>query len=150
MSLPPFLRLINVLAIGVFGLFSWFQWNDIDPAVYDRPSLTDAVLWGLFYALIAVLFGVILVKRLPGWLLILAAIFCLVEMGRTAPGLWQNLTGDESFNMTQVSMSAEDPRVELSREFFGALIALGGVGLLAWERRRYGAPKTSAPADAGS
>jgi len=40
--------------------------------------------------------------------------------------------------MTQMSMSAEDPRVELSREFFGAVIALAGVGLIAWENRRSG------------
>ena len=29
--------------------------------------------------------------------------------------------------MTQKSMTADDPRVELSREFFGAVIALIGV-----------------------
>lgn len=139
MKFPPVLRAMNVLLAGIFGLFSWFQWNDLDPAVYDRPSLTDAILWGLFYALIGILFLLTLFKRLPTWLLIVAGLFCLVEMGRTAPGVWENLTGKENFTMTQVSMSAEDPRVELSREFFGALIALVGVGILAWERQKFGA-----------
>ena len=148
MKLPSGLRVVNVVAAVIFGLFSWFQWNDLDPAIYDRPSLTDAVLWGLFYALIGVLFVLTIFRRLPTWLLVLAALFCLVEMGRTAPGLWQNLTGQDDFTMTQVSMSAEDPRVELSREFFGALIALAGVGALAWERRRFGADSAERPADA--
>jgi hypothetical protein len=34
-------------------------------------------------------------------------------------------------------MSGDDPRVELTREFFGALIALSGVGVLWWELRKY-------------
>jgi hypothetical protein len=33
-------------------------------------------------------------------------------------------------------MSAEDPRVELSREFFGALIALAAVFFQLWQSRR--------------
>jgi hypothetical protein len=33
-------------------------------------------------------------------------------------------------------MSAEDPRVELTREFFGAVIALLGVGILLRRERR--------------
>jgi hypothetical protein len=39
--------------------------------------------------------------------------------------------------MTQGSMSAADPRVELTREFFGALIALAGVGFLAWREKSF-------------
>ncbi len=141
MKLPIALRVLNVIAILLFALFSWVQWNDVDPAIYDHPSVLDAVLWGLFYALIAVLFAVTFFRPIPKWLLIIATVFCLIEMGRTAPGLWKNLTGDDEFTMTQASMSAEDPRVELSREFFGAVIALAGVGLLAWESRG-GATKT--------
>ena len=56
--------------------------------------------------------------------LLLAALACLAEMATTGPGLWENVVGDKAFTMTQASMSAEDPRVELSREFFGAVIAL--------------------------
>ena len=92
--------------------------------------------WFLFYLLIAVLFIIGIFKKLPNWLFIIAAIFCLVEMVRTGPGLYENLFGEEEFNMTQVSMSAEDPRVELSREFFGAVIALVGVGALYFAQKR--------------
>ena len=38
--------------------------------------------------------------------------------------------------MTQVSMSANDPRVELTREFFGALIALFAVLSQFWQNKR--------------
>lgn len=144
MKLPLALRVCNVIAVLLFTLFSWVQWNDVDPAIYDHPSVLDAALWGLFYLLIAVLFAVSIFRPIPKWLLIAAAVFCLVEMGRTAPGLYKNLTGDDEFTMTQASMSAEDPRVELTREFFGAVIALVGVGALAWENRFAGKKSSDA------
>lgn len=136
MKLPLPLIIVNVIAVMAFVVFSWVQWNDVDPEIYYHPSVIDAALWGLFYLLIAGLFAVRIWRVIPRWLLIAAAVFCLIEMGRTAPGLWRNLTGDESFTMTQTSMSAADPRVELTREFFGALIALAGVGILGWENRK--------------
>ncbi len=136
MKSRPLLILVNSALAILFGLFAWLQRNDIDPVIYYHPSVIDATLWFLFYLLIAVLFAVILFRPLPRWILILAALACLVEMVRTGPGLYDNLFGGESFTMTQTSMSAEEPRVELSREFFGAVIALAGVGLLAWQNRR--------------
>ena len=54
----------------------------------------------------------------------------------TGPCLFENLFGEKDFTMTQVSMSSEDPRVELSREFFGAVIALAGVVVLFWQQKR--------------
>lgn len=143
--MPIAIRVFNLFAAAIFVLFSWLQWNDLDPAVYDRPSLADAISWGLFYALIAALFVVALFRPLPRWVLIVAAVFCLLEMGRTAPGLWENLTGEQPFTMTQASMSAQDPRVERSREFFGALIALAGVGVVGWETRRFGKSRALPP-----
>ena len=139
---PIALRVFNLIAIAIFALFSWLQWNDLDPAIYDHPSLADAISWGLFYALIAALFIFALFRPLPRWVLIVAASWCLIEMGRTAPGLWENLTGEQPFTITQASMTAQDPRVERSREFFGALIALAGVGVIAWESRRFGKSTT--------
>lgn len=136
MKRHPFLIVAYLIAAVLFGLFAWFQRNDIDPAVYYKPSGLDATLWFLFYTLIAVLFVVALFKRIPIWLLALAAIACFIEMGLSGPGLFQNLFGGEDFTMTQVSMSAEDPRVELSREFFGALIALAGVAALGWGEKK--------------
>ena len=137
MNLPTPLKIVNILGFLLFGVFAFFQYNDIDPAIYYKPSGLDATLWLLFYALIAVLFVVLLFRPVPRWLLIIAAVACIVEMARTAPGLWNNLFGDGSFTMTQASMSAEDPRVELTREFFGALIALAGVAVLWWESIRF-------------
>ena len=132
------LAILNFALAAIFVLFAWMQRNDIDPAIYDRPSVIDAALWLAFYLLIGVLFVIVTFRRVPRWLLVIAAIACLIEMVRTGPGLYENLVGEKEFTMTQVSMSAEDPRVELSREFFGAVIALAGVGLIAWENRKRG------------
>lgn len=132
---PPIL-IANLVLAAVFTLFAWMQRNDIDPAIYDRPSALDAALWLLFYLMIAVALVTVCFRRIPRWLLIAASLACLTEMARTAPGLYQNLFGNKGFDITQVSMSAEDPRVELSREFFGAMIALAAVGWIAWQDRR--------------
>ena len=55
MRLPIPLAILNVVVALLFALFSWVQYNDTDPAIYDRPSVLDAWLWLSFYALIAVL-----------------------------------------------------------------------------------------------
>ena len=130
------LAILNFALAALFAVFAWMQRNDIDPAIYNHPSVLDAALWLAFYLLIAVLFVVVTFRTVPRWLLLIAAIACLVEMVRTGPGLYENLVGEKEFTMTQMSMSAEDPRVELSREFFGAVIALAGVGLIAWQNRK--------------
>jgi len=145
MKLPLSLRIFNSLAAALFGAFAFFQYNDIDPTVYHRASSLDAALWLGFYALVAFLFALTLLKRCaPNWLLLLGAAACLVEMGQTGWGLWINIFGTEEFTMMQVSMSSEDPRVELSREFFGALIALTGVAVLWWQGRRFGTGRSAA------
>ena len=136
MKVSPLLTIINLVAAVLFATFAWLQRNDIDPAIYDHPSVIDAALWLLFYLLISVLFVVTLFRRIPRWILIISLIACFIEMGRTGPGLYENVFGEKSFTMTQVSMSAEDPRVELTREFFGAVIALAGVGFLFVQERR--------------
>ena len=127
--------LLNLALAVLFSIFSWLQRNDIDPAIYYHPSVIDAVLWLLFYLFIAALLVLILFRPLPRWLLAVAALACLIEMGRSGPGLYENIFGGDSFTMTQASMTASDPRVELSREFFGAFIALAAVGLLVFESR---------------
>lgn len=135
MRVKPPILVLNLILAAIFAMFSWMQRNDIDPAIYDHPSVMDAALWLIFYLAIAIGLVAICFRPLPRWLLIVAAAACFVEMGRTAPGLYQNLFGEKEFDMTQVSMSASDPRVELSREFFGALIALTAVAWLAWQSR---------------
>ncbi len=126
---------VHLLLAAMFFLFSGLQANDIDPAIYDKPSAFDAALWLAFYGVIGALFVVSLFRRVPVWLLLVSAIACIAEMAATGPGLYENLCGGRDFTMTQASMSAADPRVELTREFFGALIALCGVALL-WRRER--------------
>ena len=130
------LKVFNLIAAAVFAVFSLLQWNDLDPAIYAAPSVLDAVVWAAFYALVAALFLLVLIRPLPRWILLLATICCLIQLGRTAPGVWENLSGDQPFTITQAGMTGDDPRVELSREFFGALIALLGVGIVALENRR--------------
>ncbi len=137
MKIPrPLSVFLNLLAAGLFACFAWYQHNDIDPAIYDRPSALDAGLWLLFYAGIALAFLLVIWRPVPRWLLILGLVACLIEMGRSGPGLYENIFGDREFTITQTSMSAEDPRVELTREFGGALMALIGVGLIALQSRR--------------
>ncbi len=133
-SLP--LAILHAFLALLFLVFAWFQRNDIDPAVYFRPSSIDATLWFLFYTLIAFLLIFVCFRRLPRWLLILSFCACLVEMVVTGPGLYENLFGEQDFTVTQVSMSAEDPRVELTREFLGAVIALAAVLWLIFINRR--------------
>ncbi len=128
-------KAVHLVLAAMFFLFAWLQKNDLDPAIYDTPSALDAALWLAFYAIIGALFVLSLFRRVPVWLLLLAAIACIVEMVTTGPGLYENVFGDKAFTMTQASMSAEDPRVELTREFFGALIALAGVAIL-WRREK--------------
>ena len=131
----PAIALVHLALAAMFALFAWLQRNDLDPAIYDRPSVVDAALWFAFYLLIAALFVWSLFRRVPQWLLAVAALACLVELATTAPGLWENLFGARDFTLTQASMSADDPRVELTREFGGALIALAGVAVR-WRRER--------------
>lgn len=136
MRVKPAFLVVNLALSGLFGVFAWMQRNDLDPAVYDHPSAIDAALWLAFYLLVSLLFLAVSFRRVPRWLLALAAVACLAEMVRTGPGLYDNVFGMKEFTMTQASMSASDPRVELSREFFGAVIALAGVGAIAWQNRR--------------
>lgn len=127
MKTSPVFTVIHIVAALLFLLFAWLQHNDIDPEIYHNSSSLDATLWFLFYLLIAVLFVVAIFKPVPRWILLLSIVACVLEMVMTGPGLIENLFGEKEFTMTQVSMSAEDPRVELTREFFGAVIALAGV-----------------------
>lgn len=131
------MNIINIILACLFALFAWLQLNDVDPEVYYKPSSVDAVLWFLFYLIIATGFILLVAKkRLLRWYFILAIIACFVEMSLSGPGLAENLFGEAPFTMTQQSMQADDPRVELSREFFGAVIALVGIGFQWWQTKR--------------
>ena len=136
-SLP--VRIVNSIAVLLFAVFAWVQVNDLDPEIYDRPSIIDAAFWCAFYALVGSLFVVLLFRPVPRWLLALALVACAVQLVRTAPGMWENLTGEAPFTLTDRSMTASDPRVELSREFLGTVIALLAIAVAWWQSRRPGA-----------
>ncbi len=131
---------VNLLLAAIFAVFAWFQRNDIDPTIYSQPSFNnptvDSALWLIFYLIIAIGFVVVSFRKLPKWYFLIAIVACFFEMAMTGPGLWANLFSEESFNMAQTSMSAEDPRVELTREFFGALLALCAVCFQLWQSCR--------------
>jgi len=130
------LKAINFVLAAFFLMFAWLQRNDIDPEVYYNPSSLDSFLWFIFYFLIAAGFIWICFRGIPVWYFLIAAFSCLVEMAMSGSGLWENLFGDKSFTMTQVSMSSEDPRVELTREFFGAMLAFVAIVFQWWQVRR--------------
>ncbi len=140
-SEKTYFRAINFPLAGIFTLFAWLQRNDIDPAIYSNPSFDnptlDSALWFLFYLMIAVGFILVSYRKLPIWYFVVALVVCLFEMTMSGPGLWNNLFGKESFNMAQTSMTAEDPRVELTREFFGALLALFALVFQFWQTKRF-------------
>jgi len=124
-------------ALGImFAVFAYVQLNDTNPEIYHQPSVLDAWSWMAFYGFIAMLCIVSIFRRVPRVLLGVAAAFCLVEMTRTVPGLYANLFEAEKFSMTATSMAAAHPEVELTREFFGALIGLVGVGFLWWQANK--------------
>ena len=134
---------INLILAGLFFVFAWFQRNDIDPEIYSSPSFgnptLDSALWFLFYAVIGLVFLLLIKKRVPVRDFILAIIACLTEMYLSGPGLWENIFGEQSFTMTGESMSGSDPRVELTREFFGAVIALVGITFQWWQNKKLSA-----------
>jgi len=127
---------VHCLGFLVFALFAALQVNDIDPEIYYNPSVIKAAAWFLFYGLLASGFLLSLFRRVPLWLPAAVVAAGVVQMLLTGPGLAQNLFGDDRFTMVQASMSAEDPRVEMTREFFGALIAgAAALYLLRYERK---------------
>jgi len=134
------MKIANYLLATLFAFFAWVQRNDIDPSIYsdpfmDNPAL-DSALWLIFYLIIAVGFVVVSFRKLPKWYFAIAIVACFFEMAMSGPGLWENIFGKKPATMAQNSMSAADPRVELSREFFGALIALAAVFFQLWQSRR--------------
>jgi len=129
------MKILNSILALLFASFAWLQRNDIDPAIYYEPSTLDSILWLIFYLIIAIGFIVLLFRKLPKWYFIVSITACIIEMAISGPGLYKNIFGDAPFTITQQSMQASDPRVELTREFFGAVIALLGVILQAWQNK---------------
>jgi hypothetical protein len=129
------ITIANVAGLALFTFFAWLQREDDNPDVYVNPSAVDTWTWIIFYGLVAVLFGLALLRRFPWPLYALAGSLCLYEFVMTGPGLISNLTSGH-FNMTKEGMSPAHGEVELTREFFGAVIALAACSFLWWQRGR--------------
>jgi hypothetical protein len=125
----------NLLGTLLFAYFAWLQREDDNPEIYSNPSVADVWTWIAFYGMVSLLFLLAAARKFPGWLLAVAAAFGVFEMAATGPGVWRNVAGG-GFTMTKEAMNPGHAEVEQSREFFGAALALAGVGFLAWQGRR--------------
>ena len=115
-------KILNFFGALVFFLFAWLQQEDDNPEVYVEPSMADVILWIGFYGLVGVLFVLAACRKFPKFLYLFVLALGTFHLISTIPGIFENLrTGD--LEMAKESMSAAKPEVELSREFFGVLIA---------------------------
>ena len=105
-SLPSMpVRITNGIVALLFFLFAGFQLNDVDPEVYHNPSKMDAAIWLLFYFFIGVMLIAVIFRKIPGWILLIGVIACVVQMAISGPGLYQNL-----FCLLYTSPSPRDQR----------------------------------------
>jgi len=128
--------ILNLAGALLFAYFAWLQHDDSDPAIYEHASVIDAWSWIVFYALISLAFVLALFRRFSWILFGVAIAFCLYEMITTGGGVIANLNSAEGFTMTKSSMNPSHPQVELSREFFGAVISLVAIGFLILQKRQ--------------
>ncbi|MEM7010141.1 MAG: transmembrane 220 family protein [Verrucomicrobiota bacterium] len=135
MSKRAFL-IINIVLTLIFALFAWVQREDDNPDVYVNPSTLDVIVWISFYALVSLGFALAAFSIRSKLFYVGVLGFGLVLLVMTGPGLFENLFGSEDFEMMKDSMNPEKPRVELTREFFGALIAMGAIVFL-WLQPRW-------------
>lgn len=112
-------RTIKLFLVGVFVAFAAMNLNDPDP-----------VPWILAYLAVAVLYGLSAFgradRRVSGWLAVALAVWMLTML----PGVtsWVR-AGMPSIAAT---MQAEEPHIEVMREFLGLLIAVIALAWLTW------------------
>ncbi|MEZ4687361.1 MAG: transmembrane 220 family protein [Bacteroidia bacterium] len=109
------MKVYAIVLTLVFLLFAGFQLNDPDP-----------LLWVSFYIILAALGGLKVAGKLRNVWRWFAMGACLTLMIQTIPGLWDYMTNQEGYTITEV-MSNDKPWIELSREFGGALIGFVAV-----------------------
>ena len=127
---------VNWIGLVLFSYFAYLQINDANPAIYHRASQLDAYLWMAFYILVAAVFLLAMLGRFPLLPLAIATVFCIVELALTIPGFIENISNPDTFTITGAQMAPDAPKVELSREFLGSLIALAGMAIVWWQRGR--------------
>jgi len=132
---PPVLRtVLNTIGAALFAFFAWLQHEDDNPDIYAEPSRIDIFLWVAFYGLVACLFAAAALRRFPRWPFLLVASLGTYHLATTVPGFLDNLRAGGGFEVAKESMSPDRAEVELSREFFGSLIALAAAALV-WIQR---------------
>ncbi|MCB0766458.1 MAG: transmembrane 220 family protein [Flavobacteriales bacterium] len=116
-------RTVDLFLVGVFAAFAAMNLNDPDP-----------IPWILAYLAVAVLFGLSAFdradRRVSGWLAVALAVWMLTM----TPGVlsWVR-AGMPSIAAT---MQAEEPHIEVMREFLGLLIAVLALAWLWWRTPR--------------
>ncbi|HPF90755.1 MAG: transmembrane 220 family protein [Flavobacteriales bacterium] len=112
-------RAIKLFLVGVFVAFAAMNLNDPDP-----------IPWILAYLAVAMLYGLSAFgradRRVSGWFAVALAVWMLTM----APGVisWVR-AGMPSIAAT---MQAEEPHIEVMREFLGLLIAVLALVALTW------------------
>ena len=114
------MKITNIILSILFVLFAIVQYNDPDPW-----------LWIALYLFMALISGLAAANMYPSWVIRGGMLGCVIGLGMLLPDFidWLN-TGAES--ITQ-SMKAEQPHIELTREFFGLLICALTLGFLLWQ-----------------
>ncbi len=129
-------QIISALGVVVFGYFAWLQLDDANPQMYHQASAVDAFLWLAFYLSLAIVCALALAGWTRPWMPLLVAGFCLIQLAITTAGVIDNVSQGGGFTLAGSQMAPDRPRVELSREFFGALAGLAGMGMVWWQVRR--------------
>lgn len=122
-------RVINYSGVLIFAIFAWLQREDDNPEIYTDPSVVDVWLWIGFYSLVSMSFLLANFNKFPKWLYLLIIMLGIYFIAFTVKGFIINLSNEE-FNITKEAMNPQQPHIETTREFFGAIIALIAVGYL--------------------
>ena len=107
---------------ALFALFALVQYNDPDP-----------VRWILLYGGVSAQFGLAALgkaSRAVSWLLLAVS---LAWAATLLPDFINWIKMGEPSIVS--SMKAEEPWIELTREFLGLLVAAAGCGFLIWKTR---------------
>ena len=117
------MKIIALILAIVFALFAIVQLNDPDPAV-----------WVTWYAFIALAAGLTAFRKMNAWVLLagivggaVAMVFYIPDFIAWIQGGMESITG---------SMKAENPFVELIREFLGLLLGTLALVYLYFQVRR--------------
>lgn len=121
------MKYLHLLVAVLFALFAFWQLNDPDWAI-----------WVMMYGSVAAIGLWSFLSRPPAYLVYLVLLVAVVWMLTLIPGMLDWI--QEGMPSIAGQMTAATPHIEVTREFFGLLIA--GV-VLAFYARRAGWPFTA-------